>query len=238
MMVPFAVALLVLALGAAAWFFYACTLPTSKFFRPVLVRGPVQNRTIALTFDDGPAPPFTEQVLDVLRAKNVTATFFVCGQNVERYPEITRRIAREGHTLGNHTFSHPLLYMRSRRFIADEIDRTQKAIESAAGVRAEVFRPPYGGRWPGLMEVLGIRGLKLVMWSATGYDWRLTKNGIVNSVLREISPGAVLLLHDGRNVDPADGIDRAGTVQALPEIIDKARVAGYEFVPITKFLQA
>jgi peptidoglycan-N-acetylglucosamine deacetylase len=223
-------------LAVGGWFYFACTVPTSRFFRPVLVRGPAEGRGIALTFDDGPAAPFTEKILDILRDKKVSATFFVCGRNVERYPEIVRRIAREGHTLGNHTFSHPFLYFRTRRTIADEIDRTQSAIEKAAGVRPSVFRPPYGGRWLGLMQVLGARGMKLIMWSATGYDWKKHTEGIVRSALKEITPGAVILLHDGHNVRPPSGVDRSSTVEALPELIDKARDAGFDFVPLNDFI--
>lgn len=227
---------IVALVSAGTWFFYACTAPGSKFFRPVLVSGSVQGRVIALTFDDGPASPFTEQILDILRSKKVPATFFVCGQNVERYPEITHRIAREGHILGNHTFSHPFLFFRSNRFMAEEIDRAQGAIEKASGFRPTVFRPPYGIRWPGLLGVLRTRGMKLIMWSATGYDWKLQADGIVKSALKNLSPGAVLLLHDGHELNPAAKIDRSGTIKALPKIIDLARAEGFEFVPLGEFL--
>jgi peptidoglycan/xylan/chitin deacetylase (PgdA/CDA1 family) len=231
-------AILVVGVAFGAWFYYACTVPTSRFFRPVLVRGPAQGRKIALTFDDGPSSPFSEKILDILRDKKVPATFFVCGKNVERYPHIVKRIAQEGHTLGNHTFSHPFLYFRSCHFMADEIDRTQAAIEKASRARPTVFRPPYGGRWPGLMGVLRARGLKLVMWSATGYDWKLPPDGVVSSAIRELKPGAVVLLHDGHNVGPPEAIDRSNTVAALPAIIDRARTAGYEFVSLAELIAA
>jgi peptidoglycan/xylan/chitin deacetylase (PgdA/CDA1 family) len=238
LMVWLLVSILFVGLAFAAWFYYACTVPTSRFFRPALVRGPAQGRKIALTFDDGPSSPFSEKILDILRDKKVPAAFFVCGKNVERYPHIVERMAQEGHTLGNHTFSHPFVYFRSSRFIGDEIDRTQASIERASGVRPTVFRPPYGARWLGLMGVLRARGLKLIMWSATGYDWKLQTEGVVSSTLRELKPGAVVLLHDGHNVAPPETIDRSNTVAALPAIIDLARAAGYEFVPLTEFLAA
>jgi peptidoglycan-N-acetylglucosamine deacetylase len=225
----------VLAVAAGGWFFYVCTAPTAQFFKPVLVRGPAEGRKIALTFDDGPAPPFTEKILDILRDRKVPATFFVCGKNVERHPEIVRRIAQDGHTLGNHTFSHPFLYFCSRQKIADEIERTQIAVERAAGVRPSVFRPPYGSRWLGLMGVLRAQGMKLVMWSATGYDWKFQTSGVVRSALEELAPGAVVLLHDGHGVYPPQEFDRSNTVQALPEIIDKAREAGFDFVELSQF---
>ena len=228
-----------LALGmvtAVAIFLYACTAPSSRIFKPVVTRGVRNGRRVALTFDDGPAAPFTEQILDILRAKNVTATFFVCGKNAERHPEILRRISQEGHTLGNHTYSHPLLFMKRRRKISDESDRAQAVIEKAAGVRPTLFRPPYGIRWPGLMPVLAERGMKMVMWSATGYDWKYQAAGIARATVAELKPGAVVLLHDGREVRPAQEVDRSATVEALPTVIDEARKAGFTFVSLQDFM--
>lgn len=229
-------AAVVLAVAAGLLFWYACTVPSSQWFGPVLVRGPSSGRRIALTFDDGPAHPYTERILDILRERRVPATFFVCGKNVERAPEILRRILAEGHAVGNHTYSHPFIYFRSRATIAAEIDRAQEAIQMVAGSRPTVFRPPYGARWFGLMPVLRKRGLRLVMWSDTGYDWKLGREGIVQTALRDLRPGAVILLHDGREVRPPAQIDRSETVEALPAIIDGALKRGYTFVPINEFL--
>jgi peptidoglycan/xylan/chitin deacetylase (PgdA/CDA1 family) len=120
-----------IALGCALY--YACAVVTSQTLGRSLVRGPADRRAIALTFDDGPATPFTDQILDTLRKYNVPGTFFVCGKNVERHPETLRRIHAEKHSIGNHTYSHPFLCLKSRRRIAEEIDRTQAAIEESAG---------------------------------------------------------------------------------------------------------
>ena len=235
-MVAAILVILLIVAAAEGLFVFACYFLSSTFFKPVLIQGPPETRKVALTFDDGPAPPFTEKILDILREKKVTATFFVCGRNAERHPETMRRIIREGHTLGNHTFSHPSLFMRSSQRMADEIDRAQEAIEKVAGVLPFIFRPPFGVRFPGLMGVLAERGLKLVMWSASGRDWKLPTKGIVESVLQELKPGAVILLHDGRGIDDPANIDRSRTVEALPEIIDRIRAAGLDFVPISEFL--
>ncbi len=229
--------LLVIVAAFAAFSYYACTVPSSEIFRPVIVRGPADGRRIVVSFDDGPSSPFTDQILDVLRDKKVQATFFVCGANVERYPDIVKRIVRDGHTLGNHTYSHPALAFRTPSQIANQVDRTQSAIENAVGIRADVFRPPYGIRWPGLMGVLRKRGLKLIMWSATGYDWKCGSEEIARLALNEIQPGSIILLHDGRNTLPPDQIDCTGTVKALPVIIDKAREAGFEFVSLSEFVR-
>jgi len=214
---------------------YAWSVPTSQFFGPALIRGRVTERQIALTFDDGPTTPYTEQVLEILKNRKVPATFFVCGTNVERFPQIIRRIQSEGHTIGNHTFTHPLPYFRGSKSFAAEIDRTQDAIEKITGQRPSIFRPPYGARWIGLYPVLRQRGLRLVNWSDTGYDW-LSKSDIVRETLKNLGPGSIILLHDSRNIDPPEKVDRSRTVQALPSIIDAAHEAGFTFVPLTQFI--
>jgi len=232
--------LILAAVGLAFgfWFWWACATPTSTFFRPVLVRGPQDGKRITLTFDDGPAPTFTPQILDILREHGVPATFFVCGKNVERYPELLRRIVAEGHAVGNHTYSHPYLFFKSRRRMAEEIDRTQSVIENCVGFRPEIFRPPYGSRWFGLVPTLRERGMHLVMWSATGYDWKKDASGITAAALRELEPGAVLLLHDGHETRGESETDRSQTVAALSRIIKDARERGYIFAPLKEFLPA
>ena len=240
------------ALGFLFW--YACSWPRSQVLGPALVRGPAGSRKIALTFDDGPLPPFTPQILDILRSKNAKATFFVCGKDAERHPEILRRICAEGHAIGNHTWSHPYLYFMDRAKCAEEIDRTQKVIEETTGRTPRFFRPPYGARWFGLYPVLRERGLRVVQWSASGDDWRFGADAIVSSVRAGLRPGAIILLHDGRqkpggylqrflrkdipsvcNHDLQAGADASETVKALPAIIDAAREMGYELVSVEDF---
>jgi len=231
-------ALSALVLGALGGLYvYAWSVPTWQIFGPALLRGPATDRRIALTFDDGPVPPFTEQILDILRARKVPATFFVCGKNVERFPQILRRIQAEGHSIGNHTYSHEFPYFRSQKKFALEIDRTQEAISKITGERPVIFRPPYGARWLGVYPVLRERGLRLVNWSDTGYDW-LPKSDIMRLALKGLGPGSIILLHDSRNIDPPEKVDRSRTVKALPALIDAAHEAGFTFVPITLFISS
>ena len=227
---------IIIVLGCAWALAYACIIPSSQVFSPVVNRGPEESRSVVLTFDDGPAPPFTEQVLDILAQHKVTATFFLCGKNVERHPEIARRIVREGHTIGNHTYSHPFLFFRSSRFIASEIDRAQEAIERITGVRPTLFRPPYGARWFGLMPVLRRRGLKMVMWSVMGFDWKYQTQTIIRATTRRLHPGAVILLHDGHEQPPPGGVNQSSTVEALPAIIEAITRSGLTFAPIERFM--
>lgn len=230
--------LVIAAVGLAfgLWFWWACATPTSTFFHPVLIRGPREGKRISLTFDDGPAEHFTGQILEILREHRIPATFFVCGRNVEKHPDLVRRIIAEGHAVGNHTYSHLFVFFKSRRRIAEEIDRTQAIIEKVIGFRPNVFRPPYGARWFGLVPALLERGMHLILWSAAGYDWKKDVPGITRATLRELKPGAVILLHDGRDTRAAAEIDRSRTVSALPAIIAGARERGYTFVPLKDFL--
>jgi peptidoglycan/xylan/chitin deacetylase (PgdA/CDA1 family) len=230
--------LILAAVGLAfgLWFWWACATPSSTFFRPVLVRGPQQGKRISLTFDDGPSEQFTAQVLDILREHRVPATFFVCGKNVEEHPELLRRIVAEGHEVGNHSYSHPCFFFKSRGRMAQEIDRTQAIIEKVVGFRPNIFRPPYGARWFGLVPTLLERGMHLIQWSATGYDWKKDAAGIIQTALRELRPGAIILLHDGRETRPAAQIDRSPTLAALPGLIAGARQEGYTFAPLKDFL--
>ncbi len=226
--------------ASSAVLYYACAVPSSQLLGSALVRGPADRRRVVLTFDDGPATPFTEQILDILRDRKVPATFFVCGKNVERFPEILRRIQVENHAIGNHTYSHPFLYFRSRTRIAEEIDRTQTAIERITRQRPKLFRPPYGVRWFGLFPLLRERGMRVIQWSDTGFDWE-SRNGpadIVRLTLKRLEGGSVILLHDGHNALPPHQVDRSNTVTALPAIIEGAEKAGFRFVPLQDFLES
>ena len=246
--------------AGAALLWYACSVPSSQLFGPALIRGPADGRRIVLTFDDGPASPSTDQILDILRDRQVPATFFVCGSNAERHPDLLRRMSAEGHTIGNHTYSHFFPYLMTCAQMAEEIDRTQQVIEEVTGRRPVLFRPPYGARWFGLYPLLRERGLKVVQWSDTGYDWKEDEDSIVRLSLERLGPGSIILLHDGLEgyegfwrqtlrrwnivqapaASPAEPSappsDRTAVIRALPRIIEGARKAGFRFVPIQDFI--
>jgi peptidoglycan/xylan/chitin deacetylase (PgdA/CDA1 family) len=217
-------AVVLLGLGGLAS--YALVAPGSQLLGRTLVRGGGTQPQVALTFDDGPGAA-TPLILDILKAAGIRATFFLCGQNVERYPELARRIADEGHEIGNHTYSHPYLFWKSPGRIAWEITRAQGVIERVTGRRPALFRPPYGVRWFGLHPILKSHNLPMVMWSVSGVDWKWPPERIADRIITKTSPGSIILLHDG--VPQNEPGDRMGTAQALPEIIEALR-RRYEFV--------
>jgi peptidoglycan/xylan/chitin deacetylase (PgdA/CDA1 family) len=222
----------VAAVGVLA---YGLGAPSATLLGPALARAeflPGGPREVALTFDDGPSVPYTGQVLDILHKNHIHATFFLCGANAERYPDLVRRIRDEGHEIGNHTFSHPYLYLMDRDKIAGEIDRTQDLLQKLTGRRPRLFRPPFGVRWFSLWPLLQERGLTMVLWSMRGYDGDLDAPGIARTTLGQLQPGGIILLHDGFETHAPAEVDRSATVRALPAIIQGIRRAGYTFVPI------
>ncbi|MGH9355553.1 MAG: polysaccharide deacetylase family protein [Terriglobia bacterium] len=218
--------------------YYGCSVPSSQLFGPSLVRGPAGQNRVALTFDDGPTPPCTDQILDILKQHGVTATFFVNGKLVERFPERVQRITRENHTIGNHTYTHLFLYLKTRKRIEQEIDRTQDAIDRVLGTRPKIFRAPYGVRWFGLFPALRRRGMSSVQWSDTGFDWieKDTAEDIARKSLKHLRDGSVILLHDGCGRHEPGEMGHAKTVAALPAIIGEVHRRGLRFVSVLEFL--
>lgn len=231
MLVLLCIAGLLLAFGALAS--YALVAPGSQILGKTLAKGSGKIPEVALTFDDGPGAA-TPVILDILKASEVRATFFLCGKNVEQFPELARRIAAEGHEIGNHTYSHPHLFWKSPGRIAWEIQRAQVVIEQATGCRPALFRPPYGVRWFGLSAILASHGLKPVMWSVSGVDWKRPASQIVRRVTEKARPGSIILLHDG--LPQNEPGDRMRTAEALPEILRNIGVR-YRFVTASEMAQ-
>lgn len=221
-----AVSLVILLMVLGALASYALVAPSSQWLGKALVSGDGNTPVISLTFDDGPGEA-TPLILDILKQARIRATFFLCGQNVERFPDLARRIAVEGHEIGNHTYSHPNLCWKTPGRIAWEIQRAQAVIQNATGCRPKLFRPPYGVRWFGLFPILASHDLTAVMWSVSGADWKLPPDRIAKRILQRTKPGSIILLHDG--LPQSESGDRRATAEALPEIL---RLLGerYRFV--------
>ncbi len=216
--------------AAAAW---AVRGRSSTVFAPSVWRGPVDRPALALTFDDGPSES-TPDLLDLLRELRVPATFFQCGANVRRLPAVARRVAAEGHEIGNHSDTHPLFCFRRPGFIRGQLLRAQEAIERAAGVLPRFFRPPYGARWFGLREAQRRLGLTGVMWSVLGLDWKLPGDAAARHILRRVHNGAILCLHDGRELQRRPDI--GPTLEAVRRLVPPLLARGFRFVTIGNLL--
>ncbi len=219
--------------AAAGFMGYAVRGRSSAIFGESYYRGDRSRPALALTFDDGPSES-TPRLLEILNKHKVPATFFVCGENVRRCPEIAREVAARGHELGNHTDSHARLDFKSPRFIYEQMARAQETIQLTAGIAPRWFRAPYGVRWFGVAQAQKLLGLRGVMWTVIGRDWRWPAERISSRVLKQASSGAILCLHDGRGVLPAPDI--SATIQAADAFIPRLLERGLEFVTLTNLL--
>src|SRR5436309_9002479 len=198
---------------------------SSITFSSVHVDGPY----IAITFDDGPSATLTPKLLDILAAHHIKATFFVIGENVAEHPEIVARAAREGHEIGNHSWSHPNLAKISQESVRSQLQRTDDAIKSATGSRPTLMRPPYGSitdrekRW-----IHDEFGYQIILWEVDPYDWRRPGPAVVrNRILKETQPGSIVLSHD---IHP-------GTIEAMPSTFDALEAKGFKFVHVSELIR-
>jgi peptidoglycan/xylan/chitin deacetylase (PgdA/CDA1 family) len=221
------------AAASAGWLAWAVRGRSAAVFGPSQWRGPRDCRAIALTFDDGPSES-TPRILEILARHNVPATFFQCGVNVERLPAIARAVPRAGHEVGNHSYTHPMFCFRSARFMEAELRRAQQAIERHTGARPVWFRAPYGVRWFGLGEAQRKLNLTGVMWTIIGYDWNLKAGEVVERVAQRVSNGAILCLHDGRELRVRP--DAGATVEAVRRLVPMLLDRGYTFETVSRLL--
>lgn len=203
----------------------------SSLTAPSLVRAPgtyymanTQEKTIALTFDDGPDPIDTPDILTILKEKNVRATFFVLGQAVQANPHLVKRLVMEGHEIGNHSFNHDY----QQRRLVEEIKQTDQEVFTSTGVHTYFYRPPGGFLSKNQLETVKKNGHIVALWSVDSKDWRNPGvKQIVDNVMKNVFPGAIILLHDG-------GYQRTQTVKALGPIIDALRDRGYRMVTLSE----
>jgi peptidoglycan-N-acetylglucosamine deacetylase len=196
----------------------------------ILRRLPEATPSVALTFDDGPNPGYTEPVLAILQRYRVRATFFLVGREVARHPALAQQIVQAGHVIGNHTHNHRTAYSSPEAARA-EIEAAAKAMLEATGQETRLFRPPGGRLNNGLADFALAQGYTVVSWSVQSNDWNQnTAKAIEQNVLESVQPGAIILLHDG-------GGDRSQTVAALPAIIEGLQTRGYSFRTVSEMVQ-
>ncbi len=214
---------------------YQSMAPTGQWYGRTFTGLRRGTKQIALTYDDGPNDPHTLRLLEILAKHEVRATFFLIGRYVEQRPDIAHEIQRAGHVIANHTFTHPLLTLKSAQETRDELTRCRAAIQNAIGEHSNLFRPPFGGRRPATLRVARELGLKPIMWNVTGYDWNAPPAAqIEKKVESQIRGGDVILLHDGGHRQM--GADRSQTIIATDHLITKYKEEGYNFSTISEML--
>jgi peptidoglycan/xylan/chitin deacetylase (PgdA/CDA1 family) len=233
---------------------YQSMAPTGQWFGRTFTGKSALDASLALTYDDGPNDPHTLRLLEVLAKEDVKATFFLIGRYVKQRPDIAREIAKAGHAIGNHSFTHPNFIFCSAKQTRDELQRCQDAIADATGEAPKLFRPPFGGRRPSTLRIARKLGLEPIMWNITGWDWNAPPATVIarglNKKLVAIAPMAenyygekirqrkmrsgVILLHDGGHVSL--GADRSQTVLATQGCIPYWKAAGYKLVTVPEMM--
>jgi peptidoglycan/xylan/chitin deacetylase (PgdA/CDA1 family) len=205
-------------------------------FGPVFWKGKTGGDRVALTFDDGPNEPFTSQILDILKEHRVQATFFVIGSNCEKFPGVLERLARDGHEIGNHTWTHQVMPLKSPSRIEEEIKRTSDIIEKLTGARPRLFRSPHGWRNPWTNAVARKSGCIPVAWTLGVWDTdRPGSEVIASRTLKSVRDGSIILLHDGRGIE--DAADSSQLIEALPVIIDGIHRRGFRMVALSRMME-
>ncbi|MEP6936964.1 MAG: polysaccharide deacetylase family protein [Chthoniobacterales bacterium] len=193
-------------------------------FNSVHVDGPY----VAMTFDDGPHVSLTPKLLDLLATHHMKATFFVVGENAAEHPEILQRAVREGHEIGNHSWSHPILGKMSDEAVRSQLRRTDDAISTAIGTRPTLLRPPYGSitarqkHW-----IHDDFGYKIIIWDVDPLDWKRPGPSVVcERIIKQTRPGSIILAHD---IHPA-------TIAAMPATFDQLQARGFKFVTVSELI--
>jgi peptidoglycan/xylan/chitin deacetylase (PgdA/CDA1 family) len=201
-----------------------------------LCSGESCGRLVALTFDDGPNPPFTEQILEVLKSNGVRATFFEEGQAAAAHPDVVRLLDGEGMDVESHSYSHSegLTTANAADFRRD-LDAAAAVLEGILGRQPRLYRPPFGNTSAVMLKELGDAGYTSIGWDVDSTDWQETDpNKIADAVLSQVHPGAIVLMHDGGL--SGGNPDRTATIQALPSILSGLRERGYELKTVPEII--
>ncbi len=198
----------------------------------VFLKGSECEKKIALTFDDGPHPRYTDKILDILAKYNIKATFFVIGVNIENYPDPLKRIKEEGHEIGNHSYDHSNEKNIDSACAEAEISKCEELIYNSVGVIPSLFRPPQGQYSKEVEQVAQSKNYSIILWSIDTRDWEHNSaSSIMNTVNKNIKGGDIILMHDyvsGKNT----------TCEALELIIPSLLEQGYEFVTVSELIHS
>jgi peptidoglycan-N-acetylglucosamine deacetylase len=218
---------------AILWYFLEN--PKNQTFGNTVTGVTIGQKVVALTFDDGPNPPYTNEIVDYLHEQHVPATFFVVGRAVAQYPDVVRREVKYGDALGNHSWDHAHLVLERSRHIEREISATDDVIFRETGVHTRLFRPPFGVRDYAVINTARRMGYQIIMWSAPlPKDWESPPPAIIRDrVLRYVKDGDIIVLHDGNRGKAGN---RENTVEATKLIVEALRERGYRFVTVPELL--
>jgi len=188
----------------------------------------VDGPYIAMTFDDGPSEKLTPELLDILAQYDIHATFFVIGKNAAEHPEILQRAVREGHEIGNHSWSHPAFAKMSDEKVRAELQKTDDTIRAALGGRPVLMRPPYGSITARQKKLINAEfGYRTILWDVDPLDWKRPGPAIVtHRIVTETRPGSIILSHD---IHP-------GTIKAMPATFDQLQAKGFKFVTVSELI--
>ncbi|MCX6798469.1 MAG: polysaccharide deacetylase family protein [Candidatus Falkowbacteria bacterium] len=197
------------------------------------------KKIIALTFDDGPNPPYTNELLTILARHNVKATFFLTGKRLSKFPELGQALVKAGHIIGNHSYSHKFTKNFTSLSFETEITRAQKVIEEITGKRPALYRSPWLFRQPWLLRNLRAHGLTPVagFFSSSWEAWHAAPKIIATDAFKTIAPGRIIIFHDGADINLFSWDNyRAGSVGAIDLIIPELKKQGYEFLTVDQLL--
>lgn len=239
------IAAVLAGLGLAAFAAYEIVeQPTNPVFGAAVTAGPATKRVVALTFDDGPNPPYTTQILRVLENEHVHATFFLVGRAVSAYPNVAARERRDGDAIGNHSWDHAHLILLTPGQMKRSLRRTDAAIARATGTHTRLMRPPFGARDWSVMQTAQRMGYTVVLWSVPlPRDWEYPPAQVIaQRVLDHVQDGSIIVLHDGNQGQlcakkgTAHVCDRKQDVEATREIVRALKRKGYTFVTIPQLI--
>lgn len=208
----------------------------TDFTNPTIKRINTSQKVVALTFDDGPNFPYTEELLNILSEMDAKATFFLVGKNVELAPELARQIHKKGHEIGNHSYRHIRATTLQYEQLFTEITYGAAAISLATGVEPTLFRAPFGSVSKELVGLVKDNKYTLVGWSVHADDWNEhSAEEIATTVLKRVKPGAIVLLHDGSGTSA--GVNKSATIEATRIILQELKKRGYRFLTVTELLR-
>ncbi|MBE7384496.1 MAG: polysaccharide deacetylase family protein [Leptolyngbya sp. SIO1E4] len=204
-------------------------------FGEVVYKVQTPDKVVALTFDDGPDPRYTEQISQLLVDAGVRSTFFVMGRHAEQHPELIDTLIQHGHELGNHTWNHPSLRLTPPNRIRAELESTDRLLREHGYQQPIPFRAPYGHSWFVLPQILKQRQQSNILWTVQLNDWKPERPDVMMDLLEpKFDNGAIILLHDGDG--ESEGADRANTVEVVKLILEKYIPQGYQFVTVSELL--